>query len=57
MPIAKRFVRLPGGNTGFERLLSPEEEQKALKECKGEYLMEECEPGKRYMLLSSACIH
>lgn len=47
MPIAKRFVRLPGGNgTGFERLISLEEEKKALDECSGEYVMQECEAGE-----------
>ncbi|KAF7983775.1 hypothetical protein HWV62_18982 [Athelia sp. TMB] len=56
MPIVKRFVRLPGGNTGFERLLSPEEEQKALDECKGEYMMEECEPGD-LVLIHGAVLH
>ena len=46
--ISKRFVRLPGGGTGFERLLSPEAEAKASEESKGEYLMVECAPGLLY---------
>jgi ectoine hydroxylase-related dioxygenase (phytanoyl-CoA dioxygenase family) len=44
-PISKRFVRLPGGGTGFERLLPLEAEVKASGESKGEYLMVECAPG------------
>jgi len=56
MPIAKRFVRLPGGGTGFERLLSPEEEKKALDECKGEYVMQECNAGD-LVLIHGAVLH
>lgn len=45
VPIAKRFVRLPTGGTGFERLVSQESEAKAIEAAKGEYKMVECEPG------------
>ena len=44
-PIAKRFVRLPDGGTGFERLLSPEEEARAMENSQGKYVIEECAPG------------
>ena len=44
-PIAKRFVRLPNGGTGFEHLLSPEEEARAKENSQGEYIIEECAPG------------
>jgi phytanoyl-CoA hydroxylase len=50
VPIAKRFVRLPGGGTGFERLISPQDEAKAGESCKGEYIMAECEPGTPYYI-------
>lgn len=45
MPIAKRFVRLPSGGTGFERLLPHEAEAKSLEQTKGKYVMAECDPG------------
>lgn len=40
-PIYKRFVRLPGGGTGFETLV--EEDNDASKG--GQYVMECCQPG------------
>jgi|ERR1700679_1795069 phytanoyl-CoA hydroxylase len=52
-PIAKRFVRLPGGGTGFERLISPQDEAKAGESRKGEYIMAECEPGTPITSLKS----
>lgn len=49
-PITKRFVRLgPGKGTGFEALVSPEEEQAVQERSKAEqdkYIMETCEPGE-----------
>ncbi|KIM78883.1 hypothetical protein PILCRDRAFT_74885 [Piloderma croceum F 1598] len=55
-PIAKRFVRLPGGGTGFERLISPQDEAKAGESCKGEYIMAECEPGD-LVLIHGSVLH
>ncbi|TFY80982.1 hypothetical protein EWM64_g3029 [Hericium alpestre] len=43
VPISKRFVRLPGGGTGFEQLVPPEEA--AAKTPEGKYVLEVCEPG------------
>ena len=40
-PIYKRFVRAPGGGTGFEQLLDPAE----VKQPQGEYIMECTDPG------------
>ena len=40
-PIAKRFVRLPSGGTGFEELLDPNQVPTPV----GEYVLEECNPG------------
>lgn len=44
--VTKRFVRL-GENkgTGFERLVSPEEEKKLSEAAIGEYILETCNPG------------
>ncbi|TFK74076.1 phytanoyl-CoA dioxygenase [Pluteus cervinus] len=52
-PITKRFVRVPGGGTGFEQLLPPEEAQKAPE---GEYILEECNPGD-LVLIHGAVLH
>ncbi|KAI0829694.1 phytanoyl-CoA dioxygenase [Trametes gibbosa] len=41
-PITKRFVRLPGGGTGFEQLIPPED---APKNPEGKYILEACMPG------------
>ena len=41
-PIAKRFVRLPSGGTGFEELLDPNQIPTPV----GEYVLEECNPGE-----------
>lgn len=40
-PVAKRFVRLPSGGTGFEQLLDPNQVQTPV----GDYVFEECNPG------------
>lgn len=42
-PITKRFVRLPGGGTGFEELNSADD---IPSQPKGKYVLETCEPGK-----------
>jgi hypothetical protein len=44
-PIIKRFVRLPSGGTGFEPLVSPEEEKAISERARGEYILETCNPG------------
>lgn len=44
-PITKRFVRLPTGGTGFEALVSPEEEKPTNERTKGDYILETCNPG------------
>lgn len=55
-PITKRFVRLPGGGTGFESIASPlppkSNTSHATKHAtqssaaEGKYILETCEPGK-----------
>jgi len=55
-PITKRLVRLPGGGTGFERLLSLESETKAHETSKGKYFMEECAPGD-LVLIHGSVLH
>jgi len=55
-PITKRLVRLPGGGTGFEQLLSLENEAEADKKAKGEYVMEECKPGD-LVLIHGSVLH
>lgn len=42
MPVNKRFVRLPGGGTGFEELISKDA---ILDHPKGKYILETCGPG------------
>lgn len=44
-PIAKRFVRLPKGSTGFEELISSSE---VPPKSEGKYILETCEPGMLY---------
>lgn len=46
--IAKRFVRLPQGGTGFEELI-PNSEIPPKSE--GKYILETCDPGMSYALL------
>ncbi|KAH9942290.1 phytanoyl-CoA dioxygenase [Epithele typhae] len=52
-PITKRFVRLPGGGTGFEQLVAPEE---APKSPEGTYVLEECMPGD-LVLIHGSVLH
>ncbi|KAF5348736.1 hypothetical protein D9758_006810 [Tetrapyrgos nigripes] len=55
-PITKRFVRLPEGGTGFERLMSEEEEQEATEHAKGKYILEACGPGD-LVLIHGSVLH
>ncbi|RXW22026.1 hypothetical protein EST38_g3852 [Candolleomyces aberdarensis] len=56
-PVTKRFVRLGSGKgTGFEALVSPEEEKAAQEQPKGEYIMETCEPGD-LVLIHGSVLH
>jgi len=52
-PIVKRFVRLPGGGTGFESL---EPQQQPPRDSKGEYVLETCEPGD-LVLIHGSVLH
>jgi len=52
MPIAKRFVRLPSGGTGFEQLLDPSQVPTPV----GEYVLEECNPGD-LVLIHGSVLH
>ncbi|TFK25249.1 phytanoyl-CoA dioxygenase [Coprinopsis marcescibilis] len=56
--ITKRFVRLgPGKGTGFEPLVSPEEEKRlAETQGKGEYVLETCNPGD-LVLIHGSVLH
>ncbi|KAI0283644.1 phytanoyl-CoA dioxygenase [Russula aff. rugulosa BPL654] len=51
-PIAKRFVRLASGGTGFEQLLNPNQVQTPV----GEYILEECNPGD-LVLIHGSVLH
>jgi len=51
-PIAKRFVRLPSGGTGFEQLLDPNQVQTPV----GDYVLEECDPGD-LVLIHGSVLH
>ncbi|PPQ90544.1 hypothetical protein CVT25_015858 [Psilocybe cyanescens] len=55
--VTKRFVRL-GENkgTGFERLVSPEEEKKLSEAAIGEYILETCNPGD-LVLIHGTVLH
>jgi phytanoyl-CoA hydroxylase len=47
-PLTKRFVRIPGGGTGFEPLVAPEVAERVAAENKAasdSYVLETCEPG------------
>ncbi|KAF8893401.1 phytanoyl-CoA dioxygenase [Infundibulicybe gibba] len=55
-PIIKRFVRLPGGGTGFERLVSQEVEKTVSEEQKGKYILEACSPGD-LVLIHGSVLH
>ncbi|XP_006457344.1 hypothetical protein AGABI2DRAFT_196096 [Agaricus bisporus var. bisporus H97] len=52
-PITKRFIRLPSGGTGFESLVSPEEEKAVNERSKGEYILETCNPGDMVLIHGS----
>ncbi|KAJ6609883.1 phytanoyl-CoA dioxygenase [Mycena sp. CBHHK59/15] len=59
MPIAKRFVRLPDGGTGFEPLVSSEVAEKTAADAKaasGSYILETCEPGD-LVLIHGSVLH
>ncbi|KZV76294.1 phytanoyl-CoA dioxygenase [Peniophora sp. CONT] len=51
-PIYKRFVRVPGGGTGFEQLLDPVE----VKQPQGVYIMECTDPGD-LVLIHGSVLH
>jgi hypothetical protein len=53
-PITKRFVRLPGGGTGFEQLVPPELQPPPPG---GKYILEACNPGTIWVLRSSVVRH
>ncbi|KAA1472919.1 phytanoyl-CoA dioxygenase [Dentipellis sp. KUC8613] len=53
-PIAKRFVRLPSGGTGFEELVPPEEVAAATSS--GKYILAECGPGD-LVLIHGSVLH
>ncbi|KAJ7462253.1 phytanoyl-CoA dioxygenase [Mycena galericulata] len=58
-PITKRFVRLPGGGTGFEPLVSPEVAEQVAAQTKaasGSYVLETCEPGD-LVLIHGSVLH
>ncbi|KAF9462348.1 phytanoyl-CoA dioxygenase [Collybia nuda] len=54
-PIAKRFVRLPGGGTGFEALI-PAAAQEQIPEPTGKYILEACAPGD-LVLIHGSVLH
>ncbi|RDB16916.1 Phytanoyl-CoA dioxygenase domain-containing protein 1 [Hypsizygus marmoreus] len=54
-PLTKRFVRLPGGGTGFEPLLPPDVLEK-LPAPKGKYILEACAPGD-LVLIHGSVLH
>jgi len=55
-PLTKRFVRLPTGGTGFERLLPVEDEKSISEKHKGTYILEPCEPGD-LVLIHGSVLH
>jgi len=54
-PITKRFIRLPGGGTGFEQLLIPEQ-QAQIQTPSGKYILEACNPGD-LVLIHGSVLH
>ncbi|RDX44848.1 phytanoyl-CoA dioxygenase [Lentinus brumalis] len=52
-PITKRFVRMPGGGTGFEHLVPPDE---APPNPQGKYILEACMPGD-LVLIHGSVLH
>ncbi|KAJ7497262.1 phytanoyl-CoA dioxygenase [Mycena latifolia] len=58
-PITKRFVRVPGGGTGFEPLVSPEVAELVAAQSKAaseSYILETCEPGD-LVLIHGSVLH
>ncbi|KAJ3989146.1 phytanoyl-CoA dioxygenase [Lentinula detonsa] len=55
-PITKRFVRLPEGGTGFEKIVPPEIEAQAATSAQGKYILEACSPGD-LVLIHGAVLH
>ncbi|KAJ6586889.1 phytanoyl-CoA dioxygenase [Mycena vulgaris] len=58
-PITKRFVRAPGGGTGFEPLVSPEVAAQVAAQSKAaseSYVLETCEPGD-LVLIHGSVLH
>ncbi|KAI0320770.1 phytanoyl-CoA dioxygenase [Amylostereum chailletii] len=54
VPVSKRFVRLPSGGTGFEQLVDPDVAVSKIP--KGQYVMEECDPGT-LVLIHGSVLH
>jgi len=56
-PIAKRFVRLPTGGTGFERLIPEDAVSEAQRDTnRGKYVLEACDPGD-LVLIHGSVLH
>ncbi|KAJ3724439.1 phytanoyl-CoA dioxygenase [Lentinula raphanica] len=55
-PITKRFIRLPEGGTGFEKIVPPEVEAQAAESSKGKYILEACSPGD-LVLIHGSVLH
>ncbi|KAJ7096357.1 phytanoyl-CoA dioxygenase [Mycena epipterygia] len=58
-PITKRFVRVPGGGTGFEPLVTPEVAEQVAAKSKAAseaYILEPCEPGD-LVLIHGSVLH
>ncbi|KAG0703248.1 hypothetical protein DFH29DRAFT_917852 [Suillus ampliporus] len=62
-PITKRFIRLPGGGTGFEQLAAPpppssdtSEKTRQTASEEGKYVLEACEPGD-LVLIHGSVLH
>ncbi|KIK67478.1 hypothetical protein GYMLUDRAFT_238758 [Collybiopsis luxurians FD-317 M1] len=55
-PITKRFVRLPEGGTGFEKIVPPEVEAQVEDSAKGKYILEACSPGD-LVLIHGSVLH
>ncbi|KAJ7132783.1 phytanoyl-CoA dioxygenase [Mycena crocata] len=58
-PITKRFVRLPGGGTDFEPLVTPEVADQVAAQTEaahGSYVLETCEPGD-LVLIHGSVLH
>jgi len=58
-PLTKRFVRVPGGGTGFEPLVAPEVAERVAaqnKAASNSYVLETCEPGD-LVLIHGSVLH